>query len=195
MSNSNEMDESLRNETDEQQVERSGIQWNEWASDETDEQQLGRNDWVQDNDGAYRIVDEAEDIEIDGEITPHVTLDSERGGQKFIPTREFETEIEDGDITPLDVDATLGEIEDENHRQRAEEILARDEADQLERDEMYAILEESGYPPREIIDLSANKTEWSHNMTQIHAEVCDNMNMYRERDQEHSRSLGPDPLF
>lgn len=77
MSNSNETDESLSNETDEQQVERDARWWDDWTNEwdgwedtASDDQQLGRNDWVQDSDGAYRIVDEAEDIEIDGEITP-----------------------------------------------------------------------------------------------------------------------------
>lgn len=73
------------------------------------------------------------------------------------------------------------------------EIIARDEADQLERDEMYVILEASGYPPREVIDLAVNHTAWSGSTTQTHAEVCDDMNQYRDQDkdryheQSHSR--------
>jgi hypothetical protein len=76
MDNNNEKDESMSNETDEQQVESDARWWDDWTNEwdgwednASDDQQLGRNDWVQDSDGAYRIVDKVEDIEIVGEET------------------------------------------------------------------------------------------------------------------------------
>lgn len=176
----NETGESVRNDLD-------------------DEKQLGYDDWVRHSDGrGYRITDEVEEIERDGEITPHVCLDSAGFGMRFIPSKEFDEAVEKGHLTQIEVDPDLDEMEQVDHRERVEEILGVDEPDHLERVEMYSILDGSGYEPHEMITLARDETDWTLNTAQVHAEVSEFVDparpdRYQDHEIEKSQSRGQGP--